>query len=298
MTQRSRFSVRHPPRPLRRPISYLSNTASITAGETTPRSSAAQSELLQVSTDSSSLTPSPSQDQSCEPDSRDVNCKFWFGDDNLVNINISRHPWPSDDMYSSLPETSPIEADGSDSLPEVSPIEAGAAELSFPQAVAVADGLEAPPSYTPFDETQELAAPGTTLNVVMMVVGGEEEVKAFVEVGKWLRARCGHKVRVAAHPAFQRLVQDGGLEFFGLRAEGDEAFLFAGEQRLQAKGSEGLRRWREALPQTLRSCWKSCIQKDGSGKAFIADAIVANPPCLAHVHCAEALGIPMHILSM
>jgi len=29
---------------------------------------------------------------------------------------------------------------------------------------------------------------------------------------------------------------------------------------------------------------------------FVADAIIANPPSFAHVSCAEALGIPLHIM--
>lgn len=29
---------------------------------------------------------------------------------------------------------------------------------------------------------------------------------------------------------------------------------------------------------------------------FIADAIIANPPSLAHIHCAEKLGIPLHLM--
>ena len=32
-----------------------------------------------------------------------------------------------------------------------------------------------------------------------------------------------------------------------------------------------------------------------SGKAFAADAIISNPPAFAHIHIAEALGIPLHM---
>jgi hypothetical protein len=31
-------------------------------------------------------------------------------------------------------------------------------------------------------------------------------------------------------------------------------------------------------------------------KPFIADAIIANPPSFGHVHCAEKLGIPLHLM--
>jgi hypothetical protein len=28
----------------------------------------------------------------------------------------------------------------------------------------------------------------------------------------------------------------------------------------------------------------------------VADAIIANPPSFAHVHCAQALAVPLHIM--
>ena len=31
-------------------------------------------------------------------------------------------------------------------------------------------------------------------------------------------------------------------------------------------------------------------------RPFVADAIIANPPSLAHIHCAQRLGIPLHIM--
>ena len=31
-------------------------------------------------------------------------------------------------------------------------------------------------------------------------------------------------------------------------------------------------------------------------RPFIADCIIANPPSFAHIHCAEKLGIPLHIM--
>jgi sterol 3beta-glucosyltransferase len=46
----------------------------------------------------------------------------------------------------------------------------------------------------------------------------------------------------------------------------------------------------------LDGCWGACVEKDlMTGKAFAADAIIANPPSFAHLHCAEALGIPLQL---
>lgn len=46
----------------------------------------------------------------------------------------------------------------------------------------------------------------------------------------------------------------------------------------------------------LDGCWKACYEADDeSGEVFAADAIISNPPSFAHIHCAEALGIPLHL---
>ena len=47
----------------------------------------------------------------------------------------------------------------------------------------------------------------------------------------------------------------------------------------------------------LEGCWKSCIDDDPVTKEpFFADAIIANPPSFAHIHCAQALSIPVHLM--
>lgn len=48
------------------------------------------------------------------------------------------------------------------------------------------------------------------------------------------------------------------------------------------------------------SGWESYTGDEGEveepTRPFIADAIIANPPCFAHVHCAEKLGVPLHLM--
>lgn len=56
-------------------------------------------------------------------------------------------------------------------------------------------------------------------------------------------------------------------------------------------------RKRKMVAEMLDGCWKSCIEPDPiTGVPFVADSIIANPPSFAHLHCAEALGIPVHIV--
>jgi sterol 3beta-glucosyltransferase len=46
----------------------------------------------------------------------------------------------------------------------------------------------------------------------------------------------------------------------------------------------------------IYGCWKSCYETlRGTKDVFVVDAIISNPPGFAHVHCAEALGIPLQM---
>lgn len=44
------------------------------------------------------------------------------------------------------------------------------------------------------------------------------------------------------------------------------------------------------LQKFYRSTFQPCPQ---NGRAFAADAIISNPPAFAHIHTAEALGLPL-----
>lgn len=56
-------------------------------------------------------------------------------------------------------------------------------------------------------------------------------------------------------------------------------------------------RKRKMIHGILRGCWASCVEPDPiSQQPFVADAIIANPPSFAHVHCAERLAVPVHMM--
>ena len=64
-----------------------------------------------------------------------------------------------------------------------------------------------------------------------------------------------------------------------------------------------VKRQRTSMCDTMNGCWKSCYERGaGSGREdsaanyFLADAIIANPPSFAHIHCAEKLGVPLHLM--
>ncbi|KAI9715522.1 MAG: hypothetical protein M1828_000829 [Chrysothrix sp. TS-e1954] len=149
------------------------------------------------------------------------------------------------------------------------------------------------------------------LNVVVMVIGSRGDIQPFIKVGKILREEYGHRVRIATHATFKDFVErDCGLEFFNVGGDPSElmAFMVKNPGLLPNKdtlmGGEVGRR-RAAMSQMFEGFWRACIDStdgdsyhdiDHSKEPFVSDCIIANPPSFAHVHCAERLGVPLHIM--
>jgi UDP:flavonoid glycosyltransferase YjiC (YdhE family) len=129
-------------------------------------------------------------------------------------------------------------------------------------------------------------------------VGSRGDVQPFVAVGIELQ-KHGHRVRLATHNVFEQFVRETGLEFYPIG--GDPADLMAYMVKnpglipsMQSLRAGDIQAKRQMVTEMLEGCWKSCIEPDQiSGVPFVANAIIANPPSFAHIHCAEALGIPV-----
>lgn len=164
------------------------------------------------------------------------------------------------------------------------------------------------------------------MNVVIHVVGSRGDVQPFVALGKLLKEEYGHRVRLATHPVFRDFVTSNGLEFFTIGGDPSELMAFMVKNPGLMPGFDTLRSGdvghrRHEIGRMVKGCWRSCIESgDGTGpeasdetvddwattsagtsteaqgKPFVADAIIANPPSFAHVHCAEKLGIPLHMM--
>ncbi|CAI7644027.1 unnamed protein product [Penicillium glandicola] len=138
------------------------------------------------------------------------------------------------------------------------------------------------------------------LDILLMLVGSREEIKSIIVVGQELH-RNGHRVRVATHSIFQSLVHRAGLEFFSISS--DPEHPIATRDSGLMPDSTGLDRQqvlknKKVLLDTLKECWNACTQPTShENKPFVADAIIATPLAHAHVHCAERLSIPLHIMS-
>lgn len=136
---------------------------------------------------------------------------------------------------------------------------------------------------------------------MIQVVGSRGDVQPFIALGNELQ-KHGHRVRLATHGVFESFVRTSNLEFFSIGGDPKElmAYMVKNPGLLPSmkslKGGE-IQRKRSMIAQMIEGCWKSCLDPDpASGAPFVADAIIANPPSFAHLHCAQALNIPVHLM--
>ncbi|KAJ4314662.1 hypothetical protein N0V94_006343 [Neodidymelliopsis sp. IMI 364377] len=179
--------------------------------------------------------------------------------------------------------------------------------------------LPPPPYIPPSLGGSKEGTPPPPLSIVIQVVGSRGDVQPFVALGKVLKETYGHRIRLATHPIFKDFVQDHGLEFFSIGGDPTRLMAYMVKNpglrpgfRSVASGDVGQRR--KDVAEYIQGCWRSCYQAgDGmnnglpmpsggdvdsrsTSKNFVADFIIANPPSFAHIHCAEKLGIPLHIM--
>ena len=166
-------------------------------------------------------------------------------------------------------------------------------------------------SHSLHDQAKPLPPP--VLNVVIQVVGSRGDVQPFVALGKVLKENYGHRVRLATHGTFQKFVEDNGLEFFCVGGDPAELMAFMVKNPGLLPGMDTIKsgeigKRRKGMYEIFKGCWRSCIETgdgmaatvsnngDDIARPFIANAIIANPPSFAHIHCAEKLGIPLHLM--
>ena len=116
-----------------------------------------------------------------------------------------------------------------------------------------------------------------------------------------LRA-AGHRVRLATHEKFRKFVRENDLEFFPLAGDPAEIMALMVENSgiipsVSSVVSGSIFKRRRIFADILESTWFACIHDDDeTGASFRAEAIIANPISYGHVHCAQKLGIPLHMV--
>ncbi|KAI2785971.1 Sterol 3-beta-glucosyltransferase UGT80B1 [Penicillium oxalicum] len=156
------------------------------------------------------------------------------------------------------------------------------------------------------------------LNVVIQVIGSRGDIQPFIALGKELK-KHGHRVRLATHLAFREFVLDADLEFFNIGGDPAELMAFMVKNsgllpNMDTIRSGAILKRRREMKDIVDGCWRSCFEmgdgthlhqikddlwseeQDYRRRPFVADVIIANPPSLAHIHCAQKLGIPLHII--
>ncbi|KAL0939913.1 udp- transferase [Colletotrichum truncatum] len=153
------------------------------------------------------------------------------------------------------------------------------------------------------------------LNIAIHIVGSRGDIQPFIPIAQLLmKPPFGHRVRICTHPVFKDFVESNGVEFFSIGGDPEAlmAYMVKNPGLLPSResvkaGDIGQRR--KEMAEIINGAWRSCIEAgDGTGEQitaanvknaddlFVADAIIANPPSMAHIHCAEKLGIPLHMV--
>ncbi|RSL56951.1 hypothetical protein CEP54_008512 [Fusarium duplospermum] len=168
------------------------------------------------------------------------------------------------------------------------------------------------PNFEELDTTPGLASPAyqqyenrdhsvVALNIVIQVIGSRGDVQPFIALAHELQIH-GHRIRLATHDVFETFVQSSNIEFYPVGGDPSQLMAYMVKNPGLIPSIDSLRAGdintkRKMIAQMLDGFWDSCIMPDPkTGDPFVADAIIANPPSFAHVHCAEALGVPLHMM--
>ena len=139
------------------------------------------------------------------------------------------------------------------------------------------------------------------LAIVMLIVGTRGDVQPFIALAKALLA-CGHRVRLATHETFRTFVRENGIEFYPLAGDPADLMSFMVKNAgivpsVSSIVAGDVTKSRRVIAEILASTWKACIEDDDeTGVPFVAEAIIANPPSYGHIHCAQKLQIPLHMM--
>src|SRR5262249_12632173 len=152
--------------------------------------------------------------------------------------------------------------------------------------------------------TPEEPGPVPALAIAILIVGSRGDVQPFIPIAQRL-ARDGHRVRLATHAVFREFVESHGIEFFPLAGDPRELmeYMVMTGGHLIPPHLEQLKEQvpgkRETMSEIIASTWAACPEPaPGRPDAppFVADAVIANPPSQGHIHVAEALHAPLHMM--
>ncbi|KAI4838071.1 UDP-Glycosyltransferase/glycogen phosphorylase [Aureobasidium sp. EXF-8845] len=175
--------------------------------------------------------------------------------------------------------------------------------LSLRALVPVPKDYEEPPPGYEYPTALGTDQPIPGLNIVVQIVGSRGDVQPFIALGCELQ-KHGHRVRIATHDNFREFVTSSGLEYYPIGGDPNELMAYMVKTpglipSMDTIAAGEISKKRKMVHEMLQGCWRSCLYPgpdSAEPKPFVADAIIANPPSFAHIHCAQALGIPLHMM--
>eukprot|EP00003_Mantamonas_plastica_P023843 TRINITY_DN4346_c0_g1_i4.p1 TRINITY_DN4346_c0_g1~~TRINITY_DN4346_c0_g1_i4.p1 ORF type:complete len:780 (+),score=254.06 TRINITY_DN4346_c0_g1_i4:1390-3729(+) len=111
---------------------------------------------------------------------------------------------------------------------------------------------------------------------------------------------------------FREFVSSHGVEFFGLAGDPKDLMKLCVDNGMFTVSfiREGVEKFRGFISDLLQTCWEACITPSSDPRVtkgvgmeddtthdlfYRPDALIANPPSMAHVHVAEKLCVPLHM---
>eukprot|EP01087_Luapelamoeba_hula_P016106 TRINITY_DN4921_c0_g2_i1.p1 TRINITY_DN4921_c0_g2~~TRINITY_DN4921_c0_g2_i1.p1 ORF type:complete len:755 (-),score=90.41 TRINITY_DN4921_c0_g2_i1:29-2293(-) len=132
------------------------------------------------------------------------------------------------------------------------------------------------------------------LNILMLIIGSRGDVQPFLALAIRLNKE-GHTVRLATHNDFKDFVEKNGVEFFPIGGDPKELMSFmVRHPDMITFDQKEIKANRKQMLQVFETSWIAAGHGDPS--TYYPDVIIANPPTQIHVHIANALQIPLHIM--
>lgn len=142
------------------------------------------------------------------------------------------------------------------------------------------------------------------LNIAILVVGTRGDIQPFIYFAQRLQ-QDGHRIRLATHTEYRPDVMKAGLEYYPLGGDPRKLseFIVKSEGKLLPTFNTvaDIPEKTKMVRDILFSCYPACTQPDPEDplhRPFYADAIISNPVTYGHIHCAQAMNIPLHIVSI
>ena len=142
------------------------------------------------------------------------------------------------------------------------------------------------------------------MRVVVLLAGTIGDVMPFVQMAKVLHERYGHVTRICSHADLRAPVEQAGLRFYPLGGNAKQmagwgpSFSLVPMTLLKLALNPDTTKKLIVCRAMISGCLGACTApdpNDPNAEPFHADVIMANPMCLGHIHCAEALGVPLHL---